>query len=60
MAGGEGGGGRHTEFHPIPPSDDVRHMINDLHPSPPPPPESVIYFVNDPLPSWADHFYFVP
>ena len=34
-----GGGGEHTEFHPI---------------------ESVIYFVNDPLPSWADLFYFVP
>ncbi len=29
-------------------------MIND--PRPPPP----IYFVNDPLPSWADLFDFVP
>ena len=58
-----GGGAGILSFTQSPPSDDVQHMINDPHPSPPPPPpppESIIYFVNDPLPSWADHFYFVP
>ncbi len=41
MAGGGGGGGGRTEFHPIPPSDDVQHMINDPHtPIPPPPPKA--------------------